>query len=101
MSCVPSTNEGSGSDCRMWTQTLQHLYGITLAVMPNVILHVVIAPAFYAVQQLYLEHKIQLIHILNLASSARPNNQRILARVIRIRRSRLIFNFHFLERTMF
>ena len=91
MSCVPSTNEGSGSDCRMWTQTLQHLYGITLAVMPNVILHVVIAPAFYAVQQLYLEHKIQLIHILNLASSARPNNQRILARVIRIRRSRLIF----------
>ena len=42
----------------MWTQTLQHLYGITLAVMPNVTLHVVISPAFYAVQQLYLEHKI-------------------------------------------
>ena len=60
MSRVPSTNEGPGSDCRMWTQTLQHLYGITLAVMPNVILHVVIAPAVYAVQQLYVEQKIQL-----------------------------------------
>ena len=39
MSCVLFTNEGSSSDCRMWTQTLQHLYGITLVVMSNAILH--------------------------------------------------------------
>ena len=58
MSCVLFTNERSSLDCRMWTQTLQHLYGITLAVMSNAILHVVITPAFYTVQQLYLEHKI-------------------------------------------
>ena len=26
-------NEGSGTNCGMWTQTLQHLHGITVEVM--------------------------------------------------------------------
>ena len=57
MSCVLFTNEGSSSDCRMWTQTLQHLYGITLAVMSNAILHVVIARAFFTPYNNYIWNK--------------------------------------------
>ena len=68
--------------------------------MSNAILLVVITPAFYTVQQLYLEHKIWLIHILNIASSARPSNQSIFASYKDLE-FEIKFYFDFLERAMF